>query len=338
MDPQQKALRKSVDADRRAVTPQPHAHAASGSPPSPPEKYESDPENPEIRASYDDEGEAGVPVAQASPDPASVSGADAPGPSLNIHPPTLVAGNLLTYVPGYHDDCSANTWSVIDCSHFNVRGTNYLADRKKFASRVSGLDILAMDFANGTHRIDNITAHPKNPVLKYLEQHGNPFLFTMNFQQPTKHGFLHLIIYATIPPNVTERLSERTWKLFQEFLSENTPDSYRTKRFKLIPNIAVGPWLAKKAAGNKPSIIGNNITSRYFRGPHYMEVGIDVGSSQVGKYILSVVSRYVKNIVVDLAFLIEGQKPDELPEQVLAGVRIFHADLEAIIVKAPLYE
>jgi hypothetical protein len=36
---------------------------------------------------------------------------------------------------------------------------------------------------------------------------------------------------------------------------------------------------------------------------------------------------YAKNLVIDLCFLLEGQADDELPEQLIGGVRVSHCNL-----------
>jgi len=40
----------------------------------------------------------------------------------------------------------------------------------------------------------------------------------------------------------------------------------------------------------------------------------------------NLVKGYAKSLVIDLLFLIEGQRAEELPEQLLGGVRLFTVD------------
>ena len=46
------------------------------------------------------------------------------------------------------------------------------------------------------------------------------------------------------------------------------------RRFKLIPNIVSGPFIVRKAVGNKPALLGRKVSQRYFRGPGYVETDI----------------------------------------------------------------
>jgi hypothetical protein len=57
-----------------------------------------------------------------------------------------------------------------------------------------------------------------------------------------------------------------------------------------------------------------------------LEVCIDVNSSRIGANILGVVKGFCTNLIIDLCFLIEGQKPEDLPERLLGGVRVINGD------------
>ena len=64
------------------------------------------------------------------------------------------------------------------------------------------------------------------------------------------------------------------------------------------------------------------VETKYFRAPGYLEIDIDVGSSSVARAIFGHVSTLTKSICVDLAFLIQGNSEEELPERILGGVRL----------------
>lgn len=54
-------------------------------------------------------------------------------------------------------------------------------------------------------------------------------------------------------------------------------------RFKLIPSIVSGPFIVRKAVGNKPALLGRKVTQRYFRGPGYVET--DIGEPCRSMYV-----------------------------------------------------
>jgi len=51
----------------------------------------------------------------------------------------------------------------------------------------------------------------------------------------------------------------------------------------------------------------------YHASPKFLEIDIDIGSSTVANNIVRFVLGYVRTLVVDMCFLIEGKNDDELP-------------------------
>jgi hypothetical protein len=116
--------------------------------------------------------------------------------------------------------------------------------------------------------------------------------------------------------------------------------NYRNERFKLIPYVAEGPWVVRNLVTGKPALIGKKlpVTYRYTPPtPHpsksseikhdFLVVDLDIGnSSATAKRIVSVCRRYMSALTVDIGFVIEGQTPHELPEQMLGSLRIHQMD------------
>ena len=92
----------------------------------------------------------------------------------------------------------------------------------------------------------------------------------------------------------------------------NGDDEFRDARYKLIPRIVDGPWIIRKSVGTKPALIGKKLKQRYFQGPNYLEVDIDLGSSMVAARILSVVRDYCSSITVDMAVTIQVRARDSV--------------------------
>lgn len=63
------------------------------------------------------------------------------------------------------------------------------------------------------------------------------------------------------------------------FAEEASFLSTKRNRFKLIPSIVTGPFIVRKAVGNKPALLGRKLDQRYFRGADYMET--DVGEGEL---------------------------------------------------------
>jgi hypothetical protein len=116
--------------------------------------------------------------------------------------------------------------------------------------------------------------------------------------------------------------------LLSEFLDGS--DDFRNCRFKCIPRVADGGWLAKKVVNGTPAILGQKIKQHYFRDVqrNYLEIDVDLNSSMVAGKILSVVNGQAASLVVDLSFILQGESADELPESLLSGVRLIHLKLD----------
>ena len=61
-------------------------------------------------------------------------------------------------------------------------------------------------------------------------------------------------------------------------------------------------------------------------------------ASSVARGILSIVKSHTKSITIDLAFIIEGSEPDQLPENVLAAFRLHNLDPDKCPVLPPFDE
>jgi len=119
------------------------------------------------------------------------------------------------------------------------------------------------------------------------------------------------------------RRTEEADPVFEEMLEEfiEGDDEYRNSRFKIIPGIPEGSYMVKMAVGNKPAILGTKLTTKYYKGPNCFEVSVDISSSTIALGLLRLVTSYASGLDLELAFLIESQKPEHLPERLLGGIR-----------------
>jgi hypothetical protein len=108
---------------------------------------------------------------------------------------------------------------------------------------------------------------------------------------------------------------------------DDMDDKRRHGTFKLIPRVTQGSWLIRNAVGSTPVLLGKKLTTKYFRGPRYFEVDIDVSSSSSANHVVGMVQGALKSLVIDLAVLLEGHFQDELPEALLGAVRLNNLDL-----------
>ncbi|GAA0141881.1 defense/immunity protein [Lithospermum erythrorhizon] len=64
-------------------------------------------------------------------------------------------------------------------------------------------------------------------------------------------------------------------------------------------------------------------------------LGVDIGSSTVARGVVSLVLGYLNNLVIEMAFLVQANTPEELPEYLLGTCRLNHLDAaKAVLLKS----
>ncbi|KAE8686307.1 Ribophorin I isoform 1 [Hibiscus syriacus] len=163
-------------------------------------------------------------------------------------------------------------------------------------------------------------------LYRAVERGGPEFFFIINMQIPGSPTYT-LALYYMIKTPIEDH------PLLYKFVDGD--DAYRNTRFKLIPYISKGSWIVKQSVGKKACLLGQALDTRYFRGKNYLEAEIDIGSSTVARGIANLVLGYLNNLVVEMAFIIQGNTQEELPESLLGTCRLNHLDLSKAPVAVP---
>lgn len=110
----------------------------------------------------------------------------------------------------------------------------------------------------------------------------------------------------------------------------------RDSSLKLIPHAREGSsMIVKKLVNGTPAIIGKALPTSYTYYPpdesrgfaDCFEVDLDVtATNSVGTTACNMARRYTSSMTVDLGFVIEGSREDELPERMLGCVRLHRID------------
>ena len=148
-----------------------------------------------------------------------------------------------------------------------------------------------------------------------------------------------LVFYFTLRLIEDEKkMDTNSIRLFKKFLNRKV-----TGRFKLIPFVdnlkelklpAVASTVVDKYNG-KPVII--NKSGSMFLTSSYLEVDIDIHSfPYVSKTSIFALRQYSKTTHARLAFVIQGEEDDELPEQIL-GVCEINKDLDVELHSAHVF-
>ncbi|XP_052297582.1 protein ENHANCED DISEASE RESISTANCE 2 isoform X6 [Citrus sinensis] len=101
--------------------------------------------------------------------------------------------------------------------------------------------------------------------------------------------------------------------------------------FSLIFNLQ-GSWIVRQSVGSTPCLLGKAVDCNYIRGPKYLEIDVDIGSSTVANGVLGLVIGVITTLVVDMAFLVQANTTDELPERLIGAVRVSHIELKSAVV------
>ncbi|XP_024039869.1 protein ENHANCED DISEASE RESISTANCE 2 isoform X9 [Citrus clementina] len=95
---------------------------------------------------------------------------------------------------------------------------------------------------------------------------------------------------------------------------------------------AQGSWIVRQSVGSTPCLLGKAVDCNYIRGPKYLEIDVDIGSSTVANGVLGLVIGVITTLVVDMAFLVQANTTDELPERLIGAVRVSHIELKSAVV------
>jgi len=248
-------------------------------------------------------------------------------------------------------------WTEPSSSSFNVRGANYLKDRKKIPSADNLFRLFAVDLVKVSDPIlTGMCNHPDERVQRSLRAEKSdrdvspmpPFIFCVNITLPGSPAH-HLVMYyavddlSLIAPRSTRSASSADNnnkvpfnKLASRFFFGDS-DEFRDSTFKLIPRIVKGNFLVKNAVGNKPTILGKKLKQHYIQDDRFFELIVDVASDKIAKRVVGLSVGYAKSLVVDMGFVLEGKHKTTLPENMMGTVRLNNIDFKADLrsVKQP---
>ncbi|XP_015694371.2 protein ENHANCED DISEASE RESISTANCE 2-like [Oryza brachyantha] len=215
---------------------------------------------------------------------------------------------------------SRNCWTVPDSKLFKVRSENFPHDKSKVPATKYLMELVAIDWFKDIKRMDHV-ARRKGCAAQVAAEKGM-FTFVVNIQIPGSSHY-SLVLYF-----VTRTLEKGS--LLQRFADGD--DDFRNSRLKLIPSVPKGSWIVRQSVGSTPCLLGKAVDCSYMRGPEYIEVDVDIGSSAVANGVLGLVFGVVTTLIVDMAFLIQANTYDELPEQLLGAARLSNIQPSSAVV------
>ncbi|GLT58496.1 hypothetical protein SLA2020_313830 [Shorea laevis] len=217
-------------------------------------------------------------------------------------------------------DSGRDCWKISDGNNFRVRSRNFCHDKSKVPAGKHLMDLVAVDWFKDTKRMDHV-ARRQGCAAQVASEKGL-FSLVINLQVP---GSTH---YSMVFYFVTKALVPGS--LLQRFIDGD--DEFRNSRLKLIPTVPKGSWIVRQSVGSTPCLLGKAVDCNYIRSPKYLEIDVDIGSSTVANGVLGLVIGVITTLVVDMAFLVQANTPDELPERLIGAVRVSHIELSSAIV------
>jgi hypothetical protein len=237
---------------------------------------------------------------------------------------------------GSHHNC----WSSPPSENFQVRGPNYLRDKAKVASAdyifpCRGCDLFLTDNAPvnvGRNRsilggklrdVPTFIINYRLPWGIFLSYHEIPERFLPFLRRGNGHGDLKMPLPSLAGMPAGERA-------VCNFLLSDT--DAKNRAWKLIPVVVDGPWMVKRVVGGKPAIVGTKLPIAYVYQPpengraEYLEADLDIVSSAAARNVLAVVRSYTQVLTIDLGYVVQGDTSEELPEQMMLGLRLHGLD------------
>eukprot|EP01012_Entosiphon_sulcatum_P042860 TRINITY_DN5699_c0_g1_i1.p1 TRINITY_DN5699_c0_g1~~TRINITY_DN5699_c0_g1_i1.p1 ORF type:complete len:989 (+),score=145.13 TRINITY_DN5699_c0_g1_i1:70-3036(+) len=333
-------------------------------PPPPPPQFEYDEESASSGSDVDDEEEdelaasAGsdgaalvAPPAEGEPSTACVSSTQPRGATAqDLSPPPaasrLRAGTTIPLVP---NDSPNSGWGRADGKQFRVRiGPNYAKNKQKALSADSLLEILAVDLYSSEQKIEHICSEVELPPAP-----PGTYFFVVNCQLPSYpvNNALwgdkrsdgpgqSLVLYMGIRPETMEEAATATGghlQLLHRFLNankENDPNQIYD-RFKVIAKVINVQELTFLGRPERRLVDSYNAQPVLTRPQHrvyhtarYTEIDVDVHTfGFIARKGLSSLGPRVKDMVMDVAVVIEAHTDEELPERILGAIRMNKLDL-----------
>ncbi|XP_071701234.1 protein ENHANCED DISEASE RESISTANCE 2-like [Rutidosis leptorrhynchoides] len=217
-------------------------------------------------------------------------------------------------------ESARDCWTISEGNNFRVRSKRFCYDKSKMPGGKHLMDLVAVDWFKDTKRMDHVARRPGCAAQVASEKGHFSLVFNLQVPGSTNYSMVFYFVTTELVPG----------SLLQRFVDGD--DEFRNSRMKLIPSVPKGSWIVRQSVGSTPCLLGKAVDCNYIRAANYLEVDVDIGSSTVANGVLGLVVGAITSLVVDMAFLVQANTADELPERLIGAVRVSHIELSSAIV------
>ncbi|XP_020866471.1 uncharacterized protein LOC9328630 isoform X2 [Arabidopsis lyrata subsp. lyrata] len=256
-----------------------------------------------------------------------------------------IAGSQVPFCPV--DKKMLDCWSTIDPNSFRVRGKTYFREKKKeFAPSHAAYNPFGVDVFLSEYKINHVAQYVKLPVTTSSTKLPSilvvnvqiPLYPTAIFQGDSDGEGMNIVLYFKLSDNYSKELplhfQESIRRLIDDEVEKvkgfpmDTTAPFR-ERLKILGRVSnvddlhlSGPEKKLMQAYNEKPVLSRP-QHEFYLGDNYFEVDIDMHRfGYISRKGFETFIDRLKICVLDVGLTIQGNKPEELPEQILCCVRL----------------